>query len=343
MTAENKILSLLLNGPLSYWDLLACTNILIKDFILSLNNLIDSGYICYRNEFIFLTERGKEYCKREEIGPFKNYRCKRCEGQTIDFALLPPEKVKKYLEIYSNHPSNLSEYDQGCVTPEISLARTCYFLNKGDVQNSSIIFIGDDDLTSIALALFSNFKRIVVLDIDKRFIEFINEVVRTESIKNFEAFGYDVRDPLPVDFLKSFDVFFTDPVETIPGFTLFINRGIQSLKGKDCCGYFGLTYMEASHKKWHLFEKNLIESGFIITDILEKFNFYNLPPLIEGRGYKVLDLAPFRVNSINKLWYNSSLFRIYSVIEPKIIDESFINLDAGSDFYLDEDGYVVSI
>lgn len=344
MTTEDKVLSILLKEPMDYWNLLAETNILIKNFIISLNKLKDLNYIDFNNELILLTGQGREYCIRKKIDPFRNFRCEKCRGRTVDFTQLPKEGIEKYLEIYKNHPTNISKYDQGCVTPEISLERVCYFLNRGDIQNSSIIFIGDDDLTSIALALFCKFDRIVVLDIDNRIVEYINEVAKVENIKNFEAFVYDVRDPLPKEFLRSFDMFFTDPVETITGFSVFINRGIFSLKGKNCAGYFGLTNLEASNEKWHLFEKNLINAGFIITDILEKFHYYNLPPLIGNKGYKVLDLAPFKVKSTDKLWYNSSLIRIYSVFELKSFDkDSKGNFNNNIDFYLDDDGYVVSV
>lgn len=343
MLIRDKILSLILDKPMNYWDLLNNTNVLIKDFINALFDLQKNGYINYEKDLIYLTKQGREYTIEKGIKPFISYKCLQCSGRTIDLNAVPRDILERYLKIQTNRPQSIPEVDQGFVTPEVTLARSFLLQEKRDIDNCSLIFIGDDDLTSIAVALIGNYKRIVVLDIDKRLIDFINETVREENFKNFEAYVYNVKDELPKAFIESFDVFFTDPLETVPGFISFINRGIQSLKGKDCIGYFNLTYLEASLKKWYLFERNIIESGFIITDVIEKFNLYTLPNIEKGKGYKVIDSAPFEVSASDRLWYNSSLFRIYSVDKPKIIETTSIILKDEKDFYLDEDGYVVSI
>jgi len=343
MIIEDRILSLILNGPISYWNLLNSTNVLIRDFISVLGDLYRKKYIEYKNGFVSMTKMGKEYCLKKGIEPFVDHKCNYCKGRTVDLNSLPKDILDRYYKIQSNRPQSLSRFDQGFVTPDISLARCCYFSEKKDIGNCSIIFIGDDDLTSIAAALLGNYEQITVVDIDSRFIEFIRKTAKEENFSNFDAHVYDVREELPSFLKESFDVFFMDPVETILGFTLFLNRGIQSLKGKNCVGYFGLTYMEASLKKWYLFEKKLLEAGFIITDILEGFNLYDLSRIQKGKGYKVVDSAPFSVDCSKELWYNSSLFRIYSVDKPRVIDGVFEEIKGEEDFYLDEDGYVVSI
>lgn len=343
MILRNKILSLLLNNPKNYWDLLNETNVLIRDLISILSDLYRNGYIVCENDIIYLTEAGKEYSLKCGIKPFIGYRCMPCNGRTIDINDLPHDILNRYYKIQINRPQSIPQVDQGYVTPEVSLLRGYYIQEKGDIENCSIIFIGDDDLTSIAIALLGNYKQITVLDIDSRLIDFITKIVNEENFPNFNAYTYDVREDLPDSFKESFDVFFTDPPETKLGFTSFINRGIQSLKGKGCVGYFNLTYMEASLEKWYLFEKNLIEAGFIITDILEKFNLYNLPNMQKGKGYKVIDSAPFSISCCDKLWYNSSLFRIYSANKLKIINNVPNIFKEDKDFYLDEDGYVVSL
>ncbi|HQG82199.1 MAG TPA: bis-aminopropyl spermidine synthase family protein [Caldisericia bacterium] len=343
MLMGDKILSLILNKPMNYWDLLYKTNILVRDFIDALYELKNKGYINYENNIIYLTKQGRDYIIEKGIKPFISHKCMHCGGRTINLSTVPRDILERYFKIQTNRPQSISAVDQGFVTPEVTLARSFFLQEKRDIEDSSLIFIGDDDLTSIAIALIGNYKQITVLDIDKRLIDFINETVREENLKNFEAYVYNIKDELPDNFKEKYDIFFTDPLETVPGFTSFVNRGIQSLKGKDCVGYFNLTYLEASLKKWYLFEKSIIEAGFIITDVLEKFNIYNLPVIEKGKGYKVIDSAPFEVSAPDRLWYNSSLFRIYSVEKPKLIDIYYNSLKDEKELYLDEDGYVVSI
>lgn len=343
MLIQDKILSLILTNPMNYWDLLNKTNVLVRDFINALFYLQKGGLIDYEKDLIYLTNPGKEYIIERGIKPFISYKCLQCSGRTIDLDTIPHDILERYFKIQANRPQSIPEVDQGFVTPEVTLSRSFFLQEKRDNENCSLIFVGDDDLTSIATALIGNYRQIVVLDIDKRLIDFINETVREENFKNFKAYVYNVKDELPQDFKGSFDVFFTDPLETVPGFTSFVNRGIQSLKGKGCVGYFNLTYLEASLKKWYLFEKSIIEAGFIITDVLEKFNIYNLPVIEKGKGYKVIDSAPFEVSTPDRLWYNSSLFRTYAIDKPKVIDTTSYTLKDDKDFYLDEDGFVVSI
>ncbi|HDM25199.1 MAG TPA: putative methyltransferase, partial [Thermoplasmatales archaeon] len=132
---------------------------------------------------------------------------------------------------------------------------------------------------------------------------------------NIEAFTYDVQEPLSKDLKKCFDVFISDPVETIPGIRLFLSRGVSALKGVGSSGYFGLTTLEASVKKWYEIQKILHSMGFVITDIIRKFSIYggeenflreeNLPIV-----KKIKEKVDFD-------WYSSSFYRIEAVKEPK--------------------------
>jgi len=73
---------------------------------------------------------------------------------------------------------------------------------------------------------------------------------KAESLgfKNISAELYDVQNPFGEELRRSFDVFITDPVETIDGITLFLSRCVEGLRGEDSTGYFGLTHLESSRK-----------------------------------------------------------------------------------------------
>ncbi|NJE13887.1 bis-aminopropyl spermidine synthase family protein, partial [Thermococcus sp. LS2] len=77
---------------------------------------------------------------------------------------------------------------------------------------------------------------------------------------NIEIFTFDLRKPLPDYALRKFDTFITDPPETVDAIRVdairaFVGRGIATLKGPGCAGYFGITRRESSLDKWRDIQK----------------------------------------------------------------------------------------
>jgi len=136
-----------------------------------------------------------------------------------------------------------------------------------------------------------------------------------------------VQQAFPAELRRKFDVFVTDPVETIPGLRLFLSRGVSTLKGRGCSGYFGITTLEASRRKWYEIQKMILDMGFIITDIKRHFNVY---PEEEKNFFRFQDKLPIVRKLGAKIdfnWYNSSLYRIEAVSDPKPIVEGEMRID----------------
>jgi hypothetical protein len=136
-----------------------------------------------------------------------------------------------------------------------------------------------------------------------------------------------VQQAFPEDLKRKFDVFVTDPVETIPGLKLFLSRGVSTLRGVGCSGYFGITTLEASRRKWYEIQRMIMDMGFVITDLKRHFNVY---PQEEKNFFRFQEKLPI----VEKLgynvdwdWYNSTLFRIEAVKEPKPIVEGEMIID----------------
>ena len=143
---------------------------------------------------------------------------------------------------------------------------------NGDLDGRKIIFLGDDDLTSIASGLLGSARKIVILDIDERLVNYIHKVSVEHNLK-IECIGHDLRYPLPIDILNRFDVFFTDPPYTVEGFTLFLSRGIQSLRPrKTANAYFAF----ADKTPLEMLEVNKVinNMGMYISELIPRFNKY---------------------------------------------------------------------
>ena len=295
----------------------------------AINILKEKGLVKIDNG-IFLTDTGKELIEKLNIEEFVDYKCKCCNGKGIDIEDFK-NLYEEFLEIQKNRPEPIRDYDQGYITPISTISRVIFATSRGDVKNKDIIILGDDDLVSIAAALTNLPKRVVVLDIDKRLIDFIKNVSKDYGL-DIEAIVFDLREPLPDEYVKRFDTFITDPPETMPGFKAFISKGLVTLKGERCAGYFGLTRVESSLNKWLEFQKYLILSNVVITDIIKDFSEYvNWEFVEETRAWK---LIPYKKKP-DTYWYKSYLFRIetlrgYKAENVRIADEAFYQDVEGS-------------
>ncbi|PHM28014.1 bis-aminopropyl spermidine synthase family protein [Xenorhabdus budapestensis] len=116
--------------------------------------------------------------------------------------------------------------DQAHTTLDTSIHKVMLLLNNPIVFKQKILFLGDDDLTSLALMMA--FKKpghycknnIYVKDIDKELLEFIREVSKENNfIINTEFVDLKHSNK----YAKSFDVILTDPPYTFDGLKLFLS------------------------------------------------------------------------------------------------------------------------
>ena len=307
----------LLGGEVSVYELIDWQDASLKEFFNILTSLKKDGLLKMENGKISLTEKGRDRAAKERLKHVGRLRCEKCEGTGFEISKFVSEILEKYKEIAARRPEAIEMYDQGFISLEGVIRRVEFIYERGDL-NGRVFVVGDDDLLSIASALTEMPEKVAVVDIDERLIKFINEVAEEYSL-NVEAFVYDVQQAFPDDLRRKFDVFVTDPVETIPGLKLFLSRGVSTLKGVGCSGYFGITTLEASRKKWYEIQRMIHEMGFVITDIIRKFNVY---PEYEKNFFRFQDKLPIVKQltvRIDYNWYKSSLLRIEAVKEPKPI------------------------
>lgn len=320
---KNQILQQLIDDDKKFYHLLYHQDASIKEFLEIIKSMKKEGIInIYSKGRIRLVN--KKIANDLKIKKI-DAKCKVCEGTGYIISDFYKKILREFKRICKNRPAAIEKYDQGFIDPEGIIKRVEFIHERGDIYRE-IIVLGDDDLISIACALTRLPKRVLVLEIDERIVKFINEVANKYGL-NLEAHIYDAQRRLPRDFEKSFDVFITDPVETIPGLKLFFSRVVSALRDIGSSGYFGITPLEASRIKWYYIEKMLYDMGFVITDIKRQFNIY---PDIEGNMFRFEDKFPlFKKIKIKSdfNWYNSSFFRIEAIKKPKplIRKEMIIN------------------
>lgn len=325
-----RLLCALSHSPLSYWGLLRAARAQTREAIQAMTRLLEHGYIAARDDGFVLTDTGQKAMRTMAARPVG--------VSTVDPALdiaraALPGLLEAFEQLAGHRPGPSAQYDQGHVTPETVIKRLWLMASRGDLAGRRVLLLGDDDLTSLAAALSGLPARIVVLDVDPRIVRFVQSVAEKQRWRHVEARVYDVREELPGDLRGSFDTFFTDPIDTVPGLLLFLSRCTEALRGVGGAGYFGLSYLEASGVKWRRVQRAVIGMGYTITDVLPGFQSYRLDPAVAREW---ADLSPVPVVSPpDTVFYTSALHRVELVGAPQPVYTG--RADFGSEMYADEE------
>ena len=281
-----------------------------------------------------LTDFGMKFAEEYAVSYHKCV-CACCSGRTVNLEDFK-DLLKRFEDLAKRRPAPVSRYDQGFVTTETTVARLAFMHSRGDVAGKNILLLGDDDLLSVAMMLSGLPKSISVLEIDERLTKFIKSVADELNFDSLYVLERDLRDELPEELRGRFDTFFTDPTETLTALRVFLGRGIAALKKPRSAGYFGLTRIESSLRKWYLLQKMLTQDfKVVLTDILKDFNEY------ENWGYeeetRAFKLAPVKEPPKSR-WYRSYLIRFETLEDSEGFEE---RSDAGADFYSDEESSTI--
>lgn len=315
----------------NFWEIVRQSDEPLPMVAAALEVMADMGLVEIKDG-IYLSEKGKAFAEEVKAFPKGAHLCPACRGRTVVLDHLY-DSYRRFVELQRSRPSPLRQFDQAYVTPEVVFCRVALADSRGDLRGSRVVVLGDDDLTGLALALSGLPDEVVVLDIDERIVDFTNEVASGEGLR-LRAFRHDLREPLPSSLVGAFDVFFTDPSETLAAVDAFLGRGILTLKGPGSSGYFGITNVETSFSKRRKIQQVLIDKGLVITDVIYEFNEYvNWDYAEEMEAYQ---LAPVKERPIRN-WYRSSIYRVELVEEPRRDNPDL----RGLDIYNDEESSTV--
>lgn len=273
-----------------FWPIVSLLAIIAKNPKISIKELAQKAMlpipicVAIRNEFVkqgwCKKERGSELTKEgyralERFGYVNiEINCSKCKGTGIE---INQEEIKEKLKImkkYANmRGTPKTTIDQSYATPLTSIMRILYANKNFDLLRKNFAFVGDSDLTSVAMSLFvPKTKKITVFDIDERVEKIITEVNENMNT-NIEFIKTDLRKPIEEQLRKKYDCVFTDPPYTREGCRLFISRSVELLNNK-LGGVIYLSFGIKPAKEMIEIQQDLSEMGCLITNIEPRFNKY---------------------------------------------------------------------
>ena len=312
-------------GTTDFWSLIQNVGGSERRMMRLLNEMNKEGVIVINNNSFSLPNEGKKY----------------------NFDL---NKVKEEMKIITeSKPVPTFFFDQRPITLNTVIKRVNHLLDNNDVYKKNIVFLGDDDLTSLCLALTRVDCDITVLDIDERLINFINEMSNKYDL-NVKAYVFNVLDKLDNKFLHKFDVLFTDPTPEVIPFTIFMNTSINLVKKNNGIIYTSI-YSSAMNKTRDL-QDVISNMHLYISEVIPKFTDYQaIYELYNERDIEFINKyhIPFNEDSI---CFNETQFRleVCSDTHPKKITYKYSDIygkatkrvlkdkknDLSSDMYLEK-------
>lgn len=271
-----------------------------------LDEMVNDGAIYFKNNKFYLST----------ISNYKSYLCPICNGKRV---YTNEYDVSQLEEIFNNKPVPTLLFDQRPVTLETTINRVLYMLSNNDVNNKNIVFLGDDDLTSLALAFYDKSISITVLDVDKRLIDYINKMSKKYEL-NIKAYTFDVTDTLKDEFRGKFDVVMTDPTPEALPFTIFMNTCINLLKKE---GIIYTSIYSSAMEKDITLQRIITDMNLYITDIIPNFTEYqSLKGLFSKSDLELLKKYNITINS-KSICFTESLFRMIKSRDTHTIKVSY--------------------
>ncbi len=178
-------------------------------------------------------------------------------------------------EICEGRPGIDVTLDQSHATPETALRRALYLYEYDALEGRDVLILGDDDLSSLAVGLLSEFlglqvRNLVVLECDGRLVDYLRSAGAGYPL---EAIRHDLRQDLPDELIGRFDVFLTDPPYTLEGLDLFVSRGVTGLRsGAGKQGY--VCFGHRSPRETAEAVGALTQMGLAPVEIVPDFNRY---------------------------------------------------------------------
>lgn len=187
-------------------------------------------------------------------------------------------------------PKAKRKLDQFGVTEETLAARADFLASRGFLTDGKVLFLGDYDLTSLAVLPAAKNTEVWALDIDQEVLELIKR-------KGKEAVGtvqHNLCSSLPKRLIASFDCVFVDPPYSPGGITLFLSRALEALtKGERARVILSYGTSEKAPERALAVQKKILEHGVVIEELLPDFNEYLAAKTIGDRSdLYILRLTP---------------------------------------------------
>lgn len=301
---SQQILSFLnINNGCSFWDIIHYVGGSERRVLRLLNQMEKINLINIENDKFSINNGHK----------FFNI-CTHCHGKMVDTENFDKEIMTKFVDIYSKKPAPTFIFDQRPITYETTINRVMYMTNRMDIVGKDVVMLGDDDLTGIALGLFGVAKSVVVLDIDKRIVEYTNEVAKKFNL-NIEAIVFDASKDIPKELKNRFDTLLVDPTpEPIP-FGIFLNTAIKLCRSS--ATIYTSIYSSAMDFNYEM--QKVIEKRYLhITDMLPNWTDYkSIYNLYRQSDLKLFEKYKIQIN--DGICFTETFIRMIKTPKTRIV------------------------
>ena len=189
----------------------------------------------------------------------------------LDEAVATHELLPKVAEWVAEVPPPLAALDHVQATPETVLRRALWLDARYDLASARLLFLGDHDLTSLAVHAVCPAASLTVVDLDERVLAYLDD----RGGREIATAHTDLRIGLPPALSGGFDLVFSDPPYTPEGMGLFATRGVQALR-EPAEGrlLFAYGYSPRHPALGAQVQRSLATLGLTFEAILPDFNRY---------------------------------------------------------------------
>lgn len=193
--------------------------------------------------------------------------------------LVESDLYRQSVELLSRYrdkrPSPKRNYDQFTATVETTAKRAALLDFLGDVRGKRVLFLGDDDFTSVVTSNMRSAQEIAVVDIDDRILDNIGSISEELNL-GIKRVRHDLRKPIPAKLKGRFDTVFTDPPYTPEGIKLFVSRAVEALDRRNQTARIYACYGNSDRAKERFLpiQEVFTCSGLVIRWVFDRFNRY---------------------------------------------------------------------
>ena len=217
-------------------------------------------------------------------------RCPCCDG----LGVVVPDAVADLAGLLEaaelGEPAAKLDLDQTHCTADTKLRRVLAMHEAGALAGQRILLLGDDDLVSLALAVFAGHaraaarpRRVTVLDCDPDLLGYLRDELRDAGFP-VEVLEHDLREPLPAALTGAFDVACTDPPYTVAGAELFLSRAVDAL-APGAGGHVFFSFGPRRPAETVQVQRLMADMGLAIRSLTPGFNSYTGAGILAGTSH----------------------------------------------------------
>lgn len=182
-----------------------------------------------------------------------------------------PELLAELTSLIDEVPAPLAALDHVQATPQTVLRRALWLSATYELADTEIVFLGDHDLTSLAVRSLHPRARLTVVDVDDRLLAFLDQ----HADGAIQVLHSDLRFGLPGAAAGHADLVFSDPPYTPEGMGLFAARGVECLADPA----HGRLLLAFGYSSLHptlgaKVQRELLNQGLVFEAVLPAFHRY---------------------------------------------------------------------